>query len=165
MTYRKKVDAFLSNDCLSVSSYLVLDRHGAREVAVVRLLDARPIAGRGGCRAVRDAVDDGHGGDVTPTKSFEASHSGLLPIRRLIGQQLTEFCESCVTRLFFTFPRVFAPRVRLGRPVDRRVRPRSPAPGPSRERARSCPWHAPNSGCKSRVESSPVVSPRKMGMR
>ena len=82
----------------------MLDRHGAREVAVVRLLDARPVAGRGGGRAVRDAVDDGHGGDVTPTKSFEASHSGLLPIRRLIGQQLTEFCESCVTRLFFTFP-------------------------------------------------------------
>ena len=40
-----------------------MDRHGAREVAVVRLPDARPVGGRGG-RAVRDAVDDGHSGDA-----------------------------------------------------------------------------------------------------
>ena len=43
------------------SSYLVMDRHGAREVSVVRLLDARTVGGRA---AVGDAVDDGHCGDA-----------------------------------------------------------------------------------------------------
>ena len=38
--------------------YLVLDRDGAREVAVVRLRAAGPVGGR----AVRDAVRDRHGG-------------------------------------------------------------------------------------------------------
>ena len=141
-----------------------MDRHGAREVSVVRLLDARPVGGRA---AVGDAVDDGHCGDAHEV--VEVASLGAASARPPGGQQLTEVCESCVTFLpYFPSPR---PGFRM-RPEGDRLGcggwPRPPTLLPSSREGASARPDRPPGANPCRVESSSILlsdTRRKMGLR